>query len=108
MMNKDTTVYIHHILLSIDRILEFTDGKSWEDFSKSYLLQDAVIRNLEIIGEASKKVSEAFKKDHPEIAWKKMAGMRDRLIHDYMGVDIAAVWAVVVEILPNLRNQLRT
>lgn len=105
-MNKDVNIYIHHILLSVDRIFKFTEGQTWEDFSKSYLLQDAVIRNLEIIGEASKNVPSAYKDAHPEIEWKKMAGMRDRLIHDYMGVDIAAVWAVVTHILPELKRQL--
>jgi len=105
-MNKDVNIYIHHILLSVDRILKFTEGQTWEDFSKSYLLQDAVIRNLEIIGEASKKVPSDYKDAHPEIEWKKMAGMSDRLIHDYMGVDIAAVWAVDTQILPELKRQL--
>lgn len=105
-MSKDVNIYIHHILLSVDRILEFTQGLTWEDFSKTFLVQDAVIRNLEIIGEASKKVAVAFKEAHPEIEWKKMAGMRDRLIHDYMGVDVEAVWAVGTQILPELKKQL--
>ncbi len=70
------------------------------------MVQDAVIRNFEIIGEASKKVDIDIKATHQNIEWKKMAGMRDKLIHDYIGVDLWAVWGVIENILPNLERDL--
>jgi uncharacterized protein with HEPN domain len=70
------------------------------------LVQDAVIRNFEIIGEAIKKVSEVYKKMHVEIPWKEMSGMRNKLIHDYIGVDIAVIWKTIKEGLPPLKKVL--
>lgn len=67
------------------------------------MISDAVIRNFEIIGEATKKISPAFKSRYPDIEWKKIAGMRDKLIHDYIGVDL---WAVVEDIIPVFRKQI--
>lgn len=78
-----------------------------DDFLKNSLVQDAVIRNLEITGEATKKLNTEFRQKHPEIEWKKIAGMRDKLIHDYIGVDLWAVWAVIDQILPNLELHIK-
>lgn len=75
-------------------------------FLEDELVQDAVIRNFEIIGEASKKLDIDFRSKYSEIEWKKIAGMRDKLIHDYIGVDLWAVWAVVERILPTLEIQI--
>jgi uncharacterized protein with HEPN domain len=71
------------------------------------LIQDAVIRNLEIIGEATKKLDDDFRTKYSAIEWKKIAGMRDKLIHDYIGVDLWAVWAVVENIIPRLDTQIK-
>ncbi len=92
---KDDSLYIDHILRSINNILEYTKGISKKDFSKNNLVQDAVIRNFEIIGEATKKVSKVYKQTHVEIPWKEMSGMRNKLIHDYIGVDIAVIWKTI-------------
>ena len=70
------------------------------------MISDAVIRNFEIIGEAAKNLSPKFKSYHPDIEWKKMAGMRDKLIHDYISVDLWAVWAVVTDIIPEFKKQV--
>lgn len=76
-------------------------------FLNDELLQDAVIRNLEIIGEATKQINQEFRAKHPDIPWKKIAGLRDKLIHDYIGVDIDAVWVVVERDIPELENKLK-
>ena len=101
---KDDTIYIDHILKSIDNILEYTKGFNKKRFSENTLIQDAVIRNFEIIGEATKKISNAFRLSYPEIPWKEMAGMRDKLIHDYLGVDIEVIWKSIKDDLPTLKR----
>lgn len=78
---------------------------SYGRFLKDTKTQDAVVRNLEIIGEAAKSISTDFKKEHKDIDWKGMAGMRDRLIHHYFGVNLDIVWSVVKEKLPELQAQ---
>lgn len=77
-----------------------------EEFLKSDIAQDAVIRNFEIIGEAVKNLSSEFRTNHKDIGWRKVAGMRDKLIHDYIGVDIWSIWGVVVDILPTFKKQI--
>jgi uncharacterized protein with HEPN domain len=105
-MPKDDLIYIEHIRDSIKRILEYTANLQLDDFLGQTLIQDAVIRNLEIIGEATKQLSGDFKDKYPDIEWRKIAGMRDKLIHDYIGVDIWAVWAVVEKVLPEFRLKI--
>lgn len=101
---KDNWVYIEHILLSINKIEKFTENISHREFLRNQLIQDAVIRNIEIIGEAAKKLSDDFKSTYHLIPWKEMAGMRDKLIHDYLGVDIEVVWETVIEDIPFLKS----
>jgi len=103
---KDDSLYIDHILQCINNILEYTKGLTKRDFSKNKLVQDAVIRNFEIIGEATKKVSDDYQQLYLEIPWKAMSGMRDKLIHDYIGVDISVVWRTIKEDLPLLKKKL--
>ena len=105
---KDDTIYIDHILKSINNILEYTSGLTKKDFAKNALVQDAVIRNFEIIGEATKKVSNDFRKVNSEIQWKEMAGMRYKLIHDYIGVDIDVIWRTIEQDLPVIKKLLKT
>jgi uncharacterized protein with HEPN domain len=87
--------FIKHILGAIERIESYTEGLSETDFMNNFLIQDGVIRNLEIIGEASKKITALTKNQNPDIPWKKISGMRDKLIHDYFGIDLISVWSVV-------------
>jgi uncharacterized protein with HEPN domain len=106
-MVKDDLAYIEHILDCIRKIKEFTGGLSLKDFSVNELVQDAVIRNIEIIGEASKKISSDTKQIYYEIPWKEIAGMRDKLIHDYLGVDVEVVWRTITEDIPTLEKQIK-
>lgn len=106
-MAKASDVYILHMLSCIDAILLYTNGMTENDFLQNKLVQDAVLRNLEVIGEAAKQVLPTFKSIHTNIPWRKMAGMCDKLIHHYMGVDLIAVWTTVEIVLPKLKTDLR-
>ena len=99
-------MYIEHILESIAKIQSYTKGLDEDGFHQSDLIQDGVIRQFEIIGEASKRISENLKAEYPRIPWKDMVGMRDILIHNYMQVEIDIVWETVVKFIPNLLTDL--
>ena len=102
-MKKDPYVYLLHILESIGHIERSIANRSGEEFLKNTELQDAIIRRIQIIGEAAKLVPEDFKKVNGDIPWKKMAGMRDKVVHDYFEVDLELVWQVVTRELPALQ-----
>jgi uncharacterized protein with HEPN domain len=104
---KDDRIYIEHILQSIERIETYISGKDHQSFSEDYLTQDAVVRQLEIIGEATKRISEGLRKINPQVPWSDMAGMRDVLIHDYIDVDIDIVWKTATESIYNLKDLLK-
>ena len=99
---------IRDINESIERIVSYTHGIEYEDFKKDHKTQDAVIRNIEIMGEAVKALSEKVKKDNSNIPWKSMAGTRDKLIHDYFGVNIDIVWNIVKEEIPKLLSKIKS
>ena len=105
-MKKDPKVFIGHILESIHLIEKYIDGISKEDFLKSINIQDAVIRRLEIIGEAVKNLPLEFREEYPDIQWRQIAGMRDVLIHGYFGVDLDLTWKVVRSDLPELERKI--
>jgi uncharacterized protein with HEPN domain len=105
-MKKDAMVYLQHIMDAINRIEKYLDKVTCEEFLENELVQAAVIREIEIIGEASKRLPEDFRIKNPNMPWRKMAGMRDKLVHDYMGVDIDAVWDTVDRDIPQLKNKL--
>jgi len=104
---KDDRIYIEHILQSIGRISFYLTGKDYQSFSDDFLTQDAVIRQLEIIGEATKRISKELRAINPNIPWSDMAGMRDILIHDYIDVDTDIVWKTASESLSDLEKLLQ-
>lgn len=106
-MSKDPVEYLKHIRDECFYLLMvFTADKTKDDFMADETLKRAAVRSLEIIGEAAKKVPANFKVQYSTIKWKNMAGMRDRLIHDYMGVNYSIVWDVVKNKIPELYKQV--
>ncbi len=98
---------IRDINESIERIISYTRNIGYNDFANDYKTQDAVIRNIEIMGEAAKSLSENIKTDNTDIPWKSIAGTRDKLIHDYFGVNIDIVWNIVKEEIPSLLPKIK-
>lgn len=104
---KEDKIYILHILEAIKKTERYVKNVSFEEFLKNEEKKDAVVRNLEIIGEAAAKVSDKTKKQHLDIQWRDIIDMRNRLIHEYFGVDFKIVWNVIKEELPILHKQLK-
>jgi uncharacterized protein with HEPN domain len=104
---KDDRLYLIHIWECIQRIESYAiEGKS--AFLASNMIQDAIIRNFEVIGEAAKHLSSELKQSHPEIQWRGLAGFRDVLIHNYMGVDSEEVWNIIENDLPQIKSSLKS
>ncbi|OGD79154.1 MAG: hypothetical protein A2Y64_08435 [Candidatus Coatesbacteria bacterium RBG_13_66_14] len=101
-MYVDDPAYIEDILIAARNADKFVKGCEYEDFEADSMCQAAVIRQLELIGEAVKCLTEAFRDRHPEVPWKRMAGMRDVLIHGYRRVNVSDVWKTVKELIPGL------
>lgn len=99
-------VYIKHIRDAIELILEYTKDLKKSSFNSKDMIQDAVIRRIEIIGEAVKNISMKFKEKYSDIPWKIIAGMRDKLIHGYFNVDVERVWNVVIKDIPNIKKKI--
>jgi len=100
-MKRDDRVYLLHILDAVEQFEHYVQGLSHETFMRTRLIQDGVIRQVEIIGEATKNLSDATTNKAPKVPWRDMAGMRDVLIHQYFGVDLSAVWIPSRKICPN-------
>ncbi|MAG07324.1 hypothetical protein CMI46_00735 [Candidatus Pacearchaeota archaeon] len=106
-MKRDAIIFIKHILNSINDIERSTKSLSEGSFKKNKDVQDATIRRLEIIGEAVKNLPSDFKNKYSDVPWNKIAGMRDKLMHHYFGVDLVIVWNVVEDDLPKLKKDIK-
>lgn len=105
-MKRDYYDYVEDILNSINETEEFVEGLGFDEFKGNKKTVNAVIRSLEVIGEAAKKIPEGLRKRFGDVPWNRMAGMRDKLIHEYHGVDLEIVWAVLKEELPPLKPKI--
>ncbi|MFZ5341081.1 MAG: DUF86 domain-containing protein [Patescibacteria group bacterium] len=106
MSKREDTAIIQDIKEAIDRIMSYTSTMEYDDFLEDYKTQDAVIRNIEILGESAKLLSDEIKEKYQNIPWKDIAGTRDKLIHDYFGVNIDIVWNIAKNEVPLLSTQL--
>ena len=107
MSKRSDNLLVLEMLESIEKIIKYTSGWSEEDFLNSNEKSDAVIRNIEVIGEAAGNLSEAFQAVHDRVPWRQIVTMRNRLIHGYFGVSLKTIWQAVCVDLPDLYNQLR-
>ena len=105
-MDKDPIIYILHINEAISAIEEFCNNLDEENFKDSILHQSAIVRQLEIIGEATKNVSSDFRNKYPKIPWKEIAGLRDKIIHHYFDIDLERIWNVIKKDLPELKKEI--
>lgn len=105
-MNRNITIYLRDIIQNMKDAEEFIRGMSYEQFIGDKRSLNAVIRSIEVVGEATKNIPDDMRERYPQIPWKEMAGMRDKLIHLYFGVDKEVVWLVVKDRIPSLRPQI--
>lgn len=104
MNSKDDSVYIEHMLDCIQRIDEYVESK--KQFYSSRLVQDAVVRNLQVMAESSQRLADDIKQKYPDIPWKSISGFRNILAHDYLGIDLDVIWSVIEQELPKLEQAL--
>ena len=106
MSKRSVDLLLDDICEAIDRIEQYTSGMSFDVFSKDRKSVDAVVRNLEIIGEASNRLPADFKDSHSQIEWRKVVGLRHRIVHEYFGIDLQIVWQILQKDLPSLRQSI--
>ncbi len=107
MSKRDKNLYLQDIIECISKISKYTGKLTFVDFAKTPIIIDAVIRNLEIIGEAAKNIPQEYKSAHKEIPWRKMIDMRNKVVHEYFGVDTEILWATIKKDLPTLKRQIK-
>lgn len=104
---KDDRLYLIHILEGVSRIEKYTaDGR--DAFMRDSKTQDAVLRNLQTLAESTQRLSAALRAAHPDVDWERIAGFRNVLVHDYLGINMARVWEIVAHGLPELKHQVQT
>lgn len=103
MKTRDYKMYIEGILSAINKIEGYITGLEYEEFIQKEMVVDAVIRNLEVIGEASKNVLENVRKQYPDVPWRRMTGLQNIVIHDYFGVDLSIVWRIITKNIPEAK-----
>jgi len=106
MSKRPVDLLLDDICEAIDRIEQYISGMSFDVFSKDRKSVDAVVRNLEIIGEASNRLPADFKNSHSQIEWNKVVGLRHRIVHEYFGIDLQIVWQILQKDLPSLRQAI--
>lgn len=107
MKNRDIILFVNDILEHIENIEDYTLGFSKGDFWDDRKTQDAVVRNIEIIGEATKNIPESFRKKYPRVEWRRIEGTRDIFIHNYLGINLEIVWDIVKKELPKLKREIK-
>jgi uncharacterized protein with HEPN domain len=106
MSKRDLRLFLNDILEAVEKVERYTKDFSFNDFAENEMVIDAVIRNLEIIGEASRNIPKDICSKYPEIPWKRVIGLRDIVIHGYFTVDLQIIWTIVKERLPGLKSQI--
>ena len=107
MSKRDPLILLDDILLAIQKIGRYTSQIDHEAFLSDELVIDGVARNLEIIGEATRQLPEEFRRSHAEVPWSEIAGLRNRIVHDYFGLDLEIIWEIIQHDLPQLENKIR-
>ena len=107
MSKREWKILFEDILECIVKIENYTKGFEFESFATTPMVIDAVVRNIEIIGEASKNIPDEIKQKHSQIPWKKMAGIRNRIVHEYFGVDISIIWFILSKELAPLKKEIQ-
>ena len=105
---RNYTMYLHDLLVAMTRIAEYLEGYTFDQFKKDYKTVDAVIRNFEIIGEASRKIPDHIKKNNPDLPWDEMYLLRNKVSHEYFGIDYEIIWDVCINHLPENRKQIQS
>ncbi len=106
MQNRSPEMYLEDIKNAISKIEKYTKGMSFDDFEKDEKTADAVIRSLEVIGEAVNNLPDSFKKENSDIPWRYIVSMRNKMIHEYFGVDIDIVWKTIQEDIKDFKNKI--
>ncbi len=108
MSNRDNSLLLQDIVSASVKILEYTDGFSFDEFTVQFMVQDAVIQNFTVIGEAINRLPNDLKERHPQIEWKIIKDFRNRIVHNYFGIDLEIVWNIIKQYLPALKKDIET